>query len=68
MKNLVVTLKNGVSVQLLFEYRSEAEEARKKLLKCKKRFCQVVDTATIRVSEIALIEIMEVKIDQEAEA
>ncbi|WP_430597298.1 hypothetical protein [Enterococcus sp. AZ177] len=63
MKALVVTLKNGVHVQMYFEKESEAKEIRNKILKSKSEFCEMIDTATVRVSEVALIEIVNAELE-----
>lgn len=65
MKNLVITLKNGIHIQLYFEKQKEAEEIREKILKCKEPFCTMVETATVRVSEVVLIEIIDVELEEE---
>ncbi|MGM0220065.1 hypothetical protein [Enterococcus sp. AZ126] len=64
MKNLVITLKNGVHVQLYFEKAKEAKEVRNKILACKEAFCEAVDVVTIRVSEVVLIEIVDLVMEE----
>ncbi|MBO0438975.1 hypothetical protein [Candidatus Enterococcus ikei] len=67
MKNLVITLRNGIHVQLYFEKEKEAKVVRNKILKCKDTFCVAVDNVTIRVSEIVLIEIIDLIEEEEHE-
>lgn len=65
MKNLVVTLKSGVSVQMFFEKKKEAIEVVEDILSCDEPFCPMIKTAVVRVSEIALIEIMDIELEEE---
>lgn len=67
MKNLVITLKNGIHVQLYFKKEKEAKVVRHRILKCKDKFCTAVDNVTIRVSEIVLIEIVDLIEEEEHE-
>ncbi|GGD03757.1 hypothetical protein [Enterococcus wangshanyuanii] len=64
MKQLVVTLKNGIHVYMYFEHEKEAKAIRDKILKCKSEFCEMIDTATVRVKEVVLIEIMDVEMEE----
>lgn len=45
----------------------EAKIVRNKILKCKEKFCAAVDNVTIRVSEIVLIEIIDLIEEEEHE-
>lgn len=68
MNCLQVTLKNGVKVHFYFASFEDADEFRQKILKAdEKSFVNLGETASIRKSEVVLIEIFDCKQEGEIE-
>lgn len=68
MKCLQVTLKNGVKVHFYVASFEDADEFRQKILNAgEKSFVNLGETASIRKSEVVLIEIFDCKQEGEIE-
>lgn len=51
-----INLKNGINVQIGVKDFEEFKSKRELLLKSKKEFVELIDTCTIKQSEVALVE------------